>query len=82
MNYRAIASLRVDGIPSVEVDAICRTCENISTFIVTESGWSAWRNGTLIQNALPELNKADRELLISGTCGDCWNKLFPKENIQ
>ena len=30
-----------------------------------------------MQDIFPELPIEDRELLISGTCGTCWNKLFP-----
>jgi len=32
-----------------------------------------------MQDIFPELSIEDRELLISGTCGTCWNKLFPDE---
>lgn len=39
----------------------------------------AWRNGTLIQNAMPYLTPDQRELLITNTCGECWNKMFPPE---
>lgn len=29
-----------------------------------------------IQCVLPNVPPAERELLISGTCGDCWKELF------
>ena len=32
-----------------------------------------------MQDIFPELSLGDRELLISGTCGTCWDKLFPSE---
>jgi hypothetical protein len=32
-----------------------------------------------MQDIFPELPIEDRELLISGTCGTCWDKLFPHE---
>jgi len=32
-----------------------------------------------MQDIFPELSLGDRELLISGTCGTCWDKLFPHE---
>lgn len=43
---------------------------------VTEAQFNAWKNGALIQVAMPELSKEVRELLISGTCNECWDKLF------
>ena len=33
----------------------------------------------LIQNAMPNLSADDRELLISGICGPCFDKMFPPE---
>jgi hypothetical protein len=30
-----------------------------------------------IQEVLPDVPRAQRELLITGTCGDCWSELFP-----
>jgi len=35
-----------------------------------------WKNGELIQNVMPYLNEDERELLISGTCGKCFDKIF------
>ena len=35
-----------------------------------------------MQDIFPELPIEDRELLISGTCGTCWDKLFPKETEE
>ena len=32
----------------------------------------------LIQKIFPELSCSDRELLRSGICGKCWDKLFPE----
>tara|TARA_B100000809_G_C14924066_1_gene454452 strand:- start:516 stop:731 length:216 start_codon:yes stop_codon:yes gene_type:complete len=46
---------------------------------VSVQGLADWRGGKLIQNALPELNADQRELLISGTCPTCWNEMFPPE---
>ena len=36
----------------------------------------AWRDGELIQNAMPYLDANQREMFISGVCGDCWKKMF------
>ena len=31
-----------------------------------------------MQDIFPNLSVADRELLISGTCYSCWDKMFPE----
>jgi hypothetical protein len=43
---------------------------------VSESGIANWRGGALIQDALPELDADQRELLISGIHAGCWAKMF------
>lgn len=55
----------------------CRLCGDIQTLQLSYDGEKRWRSGELIQDALPELTVDERELLISGTCEKCWNKLFP-----
>ena len=39
----------------------------------------AWKSGQNIQRAFPEMPKERRELLISGTHSDCWDRLFAEE---
>ena len=39
----------------------------------------AWQNGTLIQDAMPYLSADDREILISGICGECFDNMFAGE---
>lgn len=47
--------------------------------MVSKQGLENYKNGMLIQKALPELSAAERELLMTATCGKCWNKMFPPE---
>ena len=54
----------------------CRLCNEVTDLTVNIEGFVAWQGGELIQEALPELSADQRELLISGTCGKCWNELF------
>jgi hypothetical protein len=37
---------------------------------------TAWSEGELIQVALDYLSDDERELLLSGTCGTCWDKMY------
>jgi len=36
----------------------------------------AWKNGMLIQNAMPHLNPSDREFIISGSTDKEWDAAF------
>ena len=38
--------------------------------------FEAWRNGELIQNAMPDLTFTEREQLISGLCLKCQAEMF------
>ena len=53
----------------------CHFCKELQEIEnVTVQGFANWQNGELIQNALPELNTDQRELLISGICPKCWDE--------
>jgi hypothetical protein len=54
----------------------CRSCGREFTLTVRKAGYEEWRAGTLIQRALPELSADQRELLISGICGTCFDAMF------
>lgn len=59
----------------------CRAgCKREFEVPVTEQQLSKWRGGVLIQKAMPSLSPDQRELLISGTCGECWEKMFKEED--
>lgn len=51
--------------------AQCRQCHAEYTFEVRLEDYAAWRAGRLIQEVMPYLSAAIRELMISGTCGPC-----------
>tara|TARA_Y100000296_G_scaffold73682_1_gene91423 strand:- start:308 stop:457 length:150 start_codon:yes stop_codon:yes gene_type:complete len=46
---------------------------------VQAEDYEAWENGELIQNAMPYLSADEREVLISGMCGPCFDNLFGDE---
>ena len=47
-------------------------CMEAHVLYVPLSGYTAWQNGELIQNAMPTLSADDRERLITGICPACW----------
>ena len=58
----------------------CRAgCGNEYEVPVTQDQLDKWQGGALIQNVMPNLTPDQRELLISGTCGRCWDKMFKYE---
>jgi hypothetical protein len=54
----------------------CGGCGTFHDIVVEEIDYVKWRHGTRIQNAFPYLSLDLRELLISGICGDCYDKMF------
>ena len=42
---------------------------------VTQDQLDAWKNGMLIQDAMPDLTADHREFLISGTTPEMWSKM-------
>ena len=58
------------------VGNVCPFCSEAHIVEVRKEDYDAWLNGELIQNAMPYLTPDDREILISGICPDCWEKMF------
>jgi hypothetical protein len=46
---------------------------------VTQTQMDAWQNGSLIQNAMPNLTADEREFLLTGITPAEWEKTFGKE---
>ena len=65
-----------------EVLTTCPTCHSRKFITVGKKSLYAWTAGMRAQEAFPGLSDDDRERLISGTCSECWDKLFkePSEN--
>ncbi len=57
------------------VNVTCHSCSKTYSLMVNGEDVQRWRDGTLIQVAMPYLTKDDRELLISKTCGSCFDKM-------
>lgn len=43
---------------------------------ITATQWKRWRQGTHIQEAMPNLDADEREFLISGIAPEEWDELF------
>ena len=54
----------------------CTFCRQFHLVEVDLEQLEAWRNGELIQNAMPDLTLTEREQLISGLCPKCQTEIF------
>ena len=60
----------------------CRYCRESYIVPISEQEYLNWINkGTFVQDEFPKLDSNERELLISQTCGNCWNKIFNIDEI-
>ena len=58
----------------------CNLCSKEYNIIADRNDMEAWVSGDkYIQDALAYLSAAERELLISQTCGPCWDILYPND---
>ena len=59
------------------VEVTCHLCGQTKTIEVGEVGLQRLEEGNhLIQRAIPHVEPALREMLISGTCPECFKKMF------
>lgn len=54
----------------------CPFCGRGNEVEVNENDYFDWDDGASAQVAFPYLSKYEREMLISGTCPTCWDKMF------
>lgn len=59
----------------VTLKKVCPICDKKQTIKVREIDYTRWQQGTVIQRAFPYLGDADRELILTGMCTECWDNL-------
>lgn len=60
----------------------CINCNEVHEIEVKGDELFYLRRGAHIQDALRSNTNEERELLLSGTCGSCWDSLFPEEESE
>lgn len=61
----------------------CPICHHANEVMVNEEDYLAWAfDGELVQNAFPYLSADEREMLISGICPTCWDKMFGEDDEE
>ncbi len=64
-------------IPKIlTIKRTCPYCKKVQTVKVRELEFLSWIKGEKIGKAMPTLTPEEREILISGICPPCWDKLF------
>lgn len=53
----------------------CPFCGKRQYVTVEQEDYNRYVDGELAQNAFPYLTPAEREIIISGICDECWNKM-------
>ena len=64
----------------VTVSTVCPYCGQEHNIKCNVRGLIKWRMGDYIQNALPDLTPAEREMLMTGICDECWNKYLTNDD--
>lgn len=60
----------------------CRKCMKYVYLSIDSRGFENWKNGQLIQIAMPYLTRDEREILISRICGPCFDEIFSPEESE
>jgi hypothetical protein len=59
----------------------CDVCKAVFELQVDASRYQRWKSGEgYVQTMFPELTSDQRELLLSQTCGKCFDSLFKEED--
>ena len=67
---------------SITLNVECRFCKDREQMKVNYLDYREWRNGTLIQNAMPYLDADQRELVQSKICGRCYDEITNPQNVE
>lgn len=62
------------------VECRCPICGKSYTVIVPHEGFIKWRNGCRIQECMSSLSNEERESLMTGICGECWDRLYGEDD--
>lgn len=74
------ASLLESGSPTVNVLCLpCPFCKVQSTVVMPTEAYVAFLRGSHTQDCWPEGTPDEREMLVTGTHGKCWDVIFDED---
>jgi DNA-directed RNA polymerase subunit RPC12/RpoP len=65
---------------NVKIEGPCYSCSKPIAVTVKVADYKRFEGGEFAQDCFSYLSADQREFLISGICGECWDKMFPKED--
>jgi hypothetical protein len=67
--------------PRYPFNVRCKHCGILYTMYIDPQDYADWYSGEgFIQDMMPYLSAGERELLISSTCGSCFDQIFDLDN--
>lgn len=54
----------------------CPFCGKVTILPLEDLAVAKFENGALVQDAFPELSATEREVILSGICPECQEKIF------
>lgn len=57
----------------------CMFCNKPNRIEMPDAAFRKWKAGAFLQDAWPEATADQREVVISGTHAECWDKMFGTE---
>lgn len=66
----------------IGIECGCPLCGFEKTLIVKHVDYVKWTNGTHVQDAFPYIPAGDREMLVSGICSECYDRMFANSDDE
>lgn len=63
-----------------EIAVTCWRCKQPHTILVKEEDHQRWLAGESVQKVFHYLSADDRELILTSTCGPCFDSMCPEED--
>ena len=57
----------------------CKMCDQLTILLLDPNDIKEWQEGAHIQDVFNHLSEGERELLISGICGTCFDNIFKED---
>lgn len=60
----------------------CMGCGESSVLALDAELYARWQGGEYVQDVWPDWTPGQRELLITGTHPECWERMFPEDDDE
>lgn len=76
-NYSILVVKEKDMNITITKHYNCNHCDHSEDITFGFDDYTRWKDGEVIQHAMDYLTPDEREMIISGTCGKCFDEFFP-----